>query len=113
MLGRFTPARVHPGCCTGAKISFRREISQWVSCKLGMTTPSGVKSASRWAGTDSTCVLFLIEAIFAIWIHACILWICGVPSGKHDTNSPRHHVNAVSRSHLARCETRAGVSFLS
>ena len=28
MLGRLTPARVHPGCCTGAKISFRREISQ-------------------------------------------------------------------------------------
>ena len=28
MLGRLTPARVHPGCCTGAKISFPREISQ-------------------------------------------------------------------------------------
>ena len=28
MLGRLTPAQVQPGCCTGAKISFRREISQ-------------------------------------------------------------------------------------
>ena len=82
MLGRLTPARVHSGCCTGAKISFRLEIS-------------------RWAGTGSTCLLFLIDAIFfAIWIHPCILSICGVPSGKHDTNSPRHHVKAVSRSHL-------------
>ena len=70
-----------------------------VSRKRGTTTRSGVKSASRWVETGSTCVLFLIDAIFAIWIHACILSICGVPSGKHDTNSPRHHVNAVSRSH--------------
>ena len=92
MLGRPTPARVHPSCCTGAKISFRREISQRT------TTRSGVKSDSRWAGTGSTCVPFLIDAIFAIWIHACILSTYGVPSGKHDTNSPRHHVNDVSRS---------------
>ena len=28
MLGRLTPARAHPGCCTAAKISFRGEISQ-------------------------------------------------------------------------------------
>ena len=70
-----------------------------VSCKRGTTTRSGVKSASRWAGTGSTCALFLIDAIFAIWIHAFILSICGVPSGKHDTNSPRHHVIAASRSH--------------
>ena len=73
MLGRLTPARVHSGCCTGAKISFRLEIS-------------------RWAGTGSTCVLFLIDAIFAIWIHPCMLSICCVPSSKHDTNSLRHHV---------------------
>ena len=46
MLGRLTPARVHPGCCTGAKISFQR----------GTTTRSGVKSTSRWAGTGSACV---------------------------------------------------------
>ena len=61
-----------------------------VSYKRRTTTRSGVKLA---------CVPFLIDAIFAIWIHACILSICGVPSGKHDTNSPRHHVNEVSRSH--------------
>ena len=24
MLGQLTPAQVQPGCCTGAKISFRR-----------------------------------------------------------------------------------------
>ena len=71
-----------------------------VSCKQRTTTRSGVKSGSWWAGTDSTGVLFMIDAIFAIWIHACILSICGVPSGKHDTNSPRHHVKAESRSHL-------------
>ena len=70
-----------------------------VSCKRGGTTRSGVKLASRRAGTGSTCVLFLIDATFAIWIHACISLICGVPSGKHDTNSRRHHVNAVSKSH--------------
>ena len=64
-----------------------------VSCKRGTTTRSGVKSASWWAGTGSTCVLFLIDAIFTIWIHACILSICGVPSCKHDMNSPSHHVN--------------------
>lgn len=28
MLGRLTPAPVHSGCCTGAKTSFRRQISQ-------------------------------------------------------------------------------------
>ena len=71
-----------------------------VSCKRGTTTRSGVKSGSRWAGTGSTCELFVINAIFIICIHACILSICGVPSGKHDTNSPSHHINAVSRSHL-------------
>ena len=69
------------------------------ACKREPTTRSGVKLASRWAGTGSTCVLFLVAAIFASWIHAFILSICGVPSGKHDTNSPRHH--AVSRSHLS------------
>ena len=66
-----------------------------VSCKRGTTTRSGVKSASRLAGTGSTCALFLIDGIFAIWIYACILSICSVPSGKHDLNSPSHHVNAV------------------
>ena len=28
MPGRLTPARVHPGCCTGAGISLGYEISQ-------------------------------------------------------------------------------------
>ena len=98
MLGRLTPARVHPDCCTGAKRFFPARNIATVSCKRGTTTRSSVKSASRWAGTGSTCVLFLIDAIFEIWTHACILSICGVPSCKHDTNSPRHHVNAVSRS---------------
>ena len=28
ILGRLTPVRDHSGCCTGAKISLRREISQ-------------------------------------------------------------------------------------
>ena len=27
----------------------------------------------------------VIDAIFAIWIHACILSTCGVPSCKHNT----------------------------
>ena len=58
-----------------------------------------MKSASRWAGTGSACVIFVLDAICAIWIHACVLSICGVPSGKNDTNSPSHHVSAFSRSH--------------
>ena len=86
MRGRLTPVRVHSGCCTGAKISFWRKISQQYLATV---------SASRWAGTGSVCILFLINAIFAFWIHAYILSICGVPSRKHDTNSPSHHVNAV------------------
>ena len=95
--GRLTPVQVHPGCCTQSE-NFVPARDLAVACKRGMTTRSGVKSSSRWAGPGSACVLFLIAAIFAIWVYACILSICGVPSGKHDTNSPRRHVNAVSRS---------------
>ena len=104
MLGCLTPARVHPGCCTQSEnLVPARDLA--MACKREMTTRSGVKSASRWAGPGSACVHFLIDAIFAGWVYACILSICGVPSGKHDTNSPRRHVNAVSRSH-------PGASFL-
>ena len=70
----------------------------------------GVKSASQWAGTGRECILFLINAIFAIWTHACILSICGLPSCKH---SPSHHVNAVPNQEVwSRYETRSGASFL-
>ena len=99
MLGRLNTAQVHPGCCTGAKISFRREISQWYHVKeerplvpVWNRPPGGLERVAH-------AFFFLKDNIFAIWIHACILSISDVPSGKHDTNSPRHDVNAVSRSH--------------
>ena len=72
MLARLRPARVHLGCCTRVKNSVPARNLATVSCKRETTTRSGVKSASRWAGTGSTCVHFLIDTIFAIWIHACI-----------------------------------------
>ena len=89
MLGASHRREFTPVAAPGAKMA----------CKRGMITRSGVKSASRWAGLGSACELFLIDAIFAGWLYACILSICGVPSGKHDKDSPRRHVNAVSRSH--------------
>ena len=75
MLGCLTPARVHPGCCTRSE-NFVPARDLAMACKRGMTTRSGVKSASRWAGPGSACVRFLIDTIFAGWVYACILSIC-------------------------------------
>ena len=43
MLARVTPARVHSGSFTGARISLRYEISQWYHVKRETTTHFGVK----------------------------------------------------------------------
>ena len=60
MPARVTPAWVHPGCCTGARISLRVRNLATVSCKRETTTRFGVKSIYRSTGTGSACVMFAI-----------------------------------------------------
>ena len=60
---------------------------------------AGILSLAMLKISLTRLCLYTSDAIFAIWIHACILSICGAPSGKYDTNSPCRHVNTVSRSH--------------
>ena len=71
MPARVTSAWVHPGCCTGARIS--RNLAT-VSCKRKSTTRFGVKSVCRLTVTGGAFV------IFAILNHTCILSACSVQS---------------------------------
>ena len=71
MPARVTPAWVHPGCCTGARISWNLAT---VSCKRKSTTRFGVKSVCRLTVTGCAFVMF------AILNHTCILSACSVQS---------------------------------
>ena len=86
MPARVTPAWVHPGCCTGARISLRYEISQ--RYHVNAKRPH-VSVGNRWTGTGSACVMF------AIWNHTYILLSWSVPSNNEITKWSSHHVNEI------------------
>ena len=81
-----TPAWVHPGCCTGARISHRYEISQ--RYHVNAKRPH-VSVGNRWTGTGSACVMF------AILNHTYILLSWSVPSNNEITKWSSHHVNEI------------------
>ena len=81
-----TPAWVHPGCCTGARISLRYEISQ--RYHVNAKRPH-FSVGNRWTGTGSACVMF------AILNHTYILLSWSVPSNNEITKWSSHHVNEI------------------
>ena len=67
---RVTPAWVHPGCCTGARITLWYEISQWYHFTMVSCICFSVKSVYWWTGMGSFCVMFVIlnrTCILSTW----------------------------------------------
>ena len=91
MLARVNPASVHPGCCTGARISLRYEISQRYHVKAKRP------HFSVWNGSvgrleqeaHALCLRFWITLVF--YQHEVYLQIARYEMMKW----PSHNVNAI------------------
>ena len=82
MPARVTPAWVHPGSCTGARISLRYEISQRHHVNAKRPPVSVWNRSTGRPGTGSACVMF------TIWNHTSILSTWSVPSNNEIWSGP-------------------------
>ena len=119
--GRVTPAQVHPGCCTGARISLQYEISHRHHVNAKPPTVSAwYRSAGGLEGVEhALCLRFWIERVFyqhEVYLQITEIW--NEPSScKHGTKSKSHPgmklapVRVFSCKHPLRLERGSAFTF--